>query len=110
MNVAVDDATGPLGPLVMVTVGPAASITHSYVASGPTLPMASVARMRKKRMPAGSAAVVDGDTHGAYGMRPSIWHSNVDGSLAVNSKVGVVSPDGLSGRIVMLVIGPVESI
>ena len=56
---------GPVGPLLMVTVGAVRSITIARLAAAPWLPAASVARMSTVWLPSVKAAVVYGDVQAA---------------------------------------------
>ncbi len=71
---------------------------------GSTLPAVSVARTWNVCWPSLSAAVVNGDEHDAK-LPASTAHWNVDGSLALNWKVGVVLRVAVGGAAVMVVSG-----
>jgi hypothetical protein len=100
--------TVPVGPPAIVTTGATVSTTTTRVASGPVLPAASVALMRRVRLPSARPVKVWGLEHGAH-TPASTEHAASAGSLTVNSTIAVVTLIVTAGPEVMVTIGPTVS-
>jgi hypothetical protein len=111
VKVGVVPLVGLAGPLSIVVFGAVRSIVHVKLAGDASVfPAASVARVSKVCVPSASALVVYGLVQ-VLQLPPSTPHSKVEpGSLALKSKLGVVSLDGLDGVESIVVLGPVRSI